>query len=58
MKSRIIAAVLLAGFIVPHFSSTALAADANPFLGRWDLTLKAPDQEYPPGSKCSSRGAN
>src|SRR4051812_47710714 len=25
----------------------AHAADANPFLGRWDLTLKAPDGEYP-----------
>ncbi len=23
------------------------AASANPFLGRWDMTLKAPDREYP-----------
>jgi hypothetical protein len=28
-------------------SSTADAAVAKPFLGRWDLTLKAPDREYP-----------
>ncbi len=24
-----------------------VAASAKPFLGRWDLTLKAPDREYP-----------
>ena len=28
-------------------SPSADAASAAPFLGRWDLTLKAPDQEYP-----------
>ena len=26
---------------------TTATADAKPFLGRWDLTLKAPDREYP-----------
>jgi hypothetical protein len=28
-------------------NSSAEAAPAKPFLGRWDLTLKAPDREYP-----------
>ena len=28
-------------------SSSGPAASADPFLGRWDLTLKAPDGEYP-----------
>ena len=28
-------------------SSSGPAVSADPFLGRWDLTLKAPDREYP-----------
>lgn len=28
-------------------SSAAQAASIKPFLGRWDLTLKAPDREFP-----------
>ena len=28
-------------------SDTANSASAAPFLGRWDLTLRAPDREYP-----------
>jgi hypothetical protein len=28
-------------------SKTAQAGSSKPFLGRWDLTLKAPDHEYP-----------
>lgn len=28
-------------------SSSASAESINAFLGRWDLTLKAPDREYP-----------
>src|SRR6202521_5055818 len=28
-------------------SSSPLAESAEVFLGRWDLTLKAPDREYP-----------
>jgi Domain of Unknown Function (DUF1080) len=28
-------------------NSSAGAASVKPFLGRWDLTLKAPDREYP-----------
>ena len=31
----------------PGQDTTAAATDAKPFLGRWDLTLKAPDREYP-----------
>ena len=49
------AIVLLAGlcFVVPSvmaFSSDLWAADAaaiKPFLGSWDLTVKASDREYP-----------
>ena len=45
---KMIAAILLTAFlIVAEPSSFAQAVAANPFLGRWDLTLKAPDQEYP-----------
>ncbi len=43
-------ALLLAGFSTGAMalqSASASAADAKPFLGRWDLTLKASDQEYP-----------
>jgi hypothetical protein len=28
-------------------NSSKQAAGAKPFLGRWDITLKAPDREYP-----------
>ena len=28
-------------------SSTSQSASLKPFLGRWDLTLKAPDREWP-----------
>ena len=48
---KFLSAVLVAGLIaVPQFSIAAQAAsgaNAKPFLGRWDLTLKAPDREYP-----------
>jgi Domain of Unknown Function (DUF1080) len=33
--------------VIPSFPIPAHAADRNPFLGRWDLTLKAPDGEHP-----------
>lgn len=36
------------GYKKPEKESFAdVAASAKPFLGRWDLTLKAPDREYP-----------
>ena len=43
-KLLLAAAVLLscAGFI-----PASAQKSANPFLGRWDLTLKSPDHEYP-----------
>ena len=45
---KIIAAVSLAAvFVVPQPSIAAQASGANLFLGRWDLILKAPDQQYP-----------
>jgi hypothetical protein len=34
--------------VKPKASSSSPSADSvEPFLGRWDLTLKAPDREYP-----------
>ena len=42
-------ALIVAGGLiaVPEFAMGAGAADAKAFLGRWDLTLKAPDGEHP-----------
>ena len=42
-----IAAALLAGSCFAVAGQNATAAGANPLLGRWDLTLKAPDGEHP-----------
>jgi hypothetical protein len=49
-----VTAIALASFSLParsqtssSSSSSAHAADPRGFLGRWDLTLKAPDHEYP-----------
>ena len=50
MKVRSLSFVLMltAGLIaIPQSAMGADAADAKPFLGRWDLTLKAPDGEHP-----------
>jgi hypothetical protein len=50
MKVRLLClAVIVAGGLIgaPQFSIQARAANAQPFLGRWDLTLKAPDGESP-----------
>src|SRR5260370_35626017 len=33
-------------------SSSPSAAGVEAFLGRWDLTLKAPERAYPPGLEC------
>ena len=32
---------------IPAQNATPSPTDANPFLGRWDLTLKSPEAEYP-----------
>ncbi len=52
--NRIVFALLAAGFLLvaAHSQSEQTAPSsaseaAKPFLGRWDLTLKAPDREYP-----------
>jgi 3-keto-disaccharide hydrolase len=50
MKARLLGfALMIVGFLfaVPQFSIRASAADAHSFVGRWDLTLKAPDGEHP-----------
>jgi len=49
LQAFVIAAALVTG-IVPASSFSARAeagAAQNPFLGRWDLTLKAPDGDHP-----------
>jgi hypothetical protein len=36
------------GYSLNHSNSSSPASESvKPFLGRWDLTLKAPDREYP-----------
>ena len=48
MKSRSSFVVFfLAAFWAFATVSASYAADANPFVGRWDLTLKAPDGDHP-----------
>jgi len=39
--------MLVAILVVAPSSIPASAADASPILGRWDLTLKAPDGDHP-----------
>lgn len=41
----VVGLVFAKGFLAPD--SSAPDAATKPFLGRWDLTLKAPDREYP-----------
>ena len=47
-KSSVIgvASVLVMGYLYVATGQSS-SADAKPFLGRWDLTLKASDHEYP-----------
>lgn len=50
MKSRSIFVVMFLGALstsVALPNAAATGDDAKPFLGRWDLTLKAPDGEHP-----------
>jgi len=37
-------------------SSASAPASVKPFLGRWDITLKAPDREYPSWLEISLQG--
>jgi Domain of Unknown Function (DUF1080) len=54
------AVMLTALFSVAAFSqkdhSSDAAASAKPFLGRWDLTLTAPDRQYPSWLEISQEG--
>jgi hypothetical protein len=47
--SALAALLLCAGTRFSMFANgqSSAAESKNPFLGRWDLTLKAPDREYP-----------
>lgn len=47
----------LAGKVERAFAARPAAASAAAFLGRWDLTLKAPDREYPSWLEVSEDGA-
>jgi hypothetical protein len=50
-KAIFISSVMLTSLFLTAYSqktaSSSLAESVKPFLGRWDLTLKAPDREYP-----------
>src|SRR6202051_2662970 len=50
-KPIFVSVILTFGFLTAAHSenapSSGAAMSAKPFLGRWDLTLKAPDREYP-----------
>src|SRR3989442_14281443 len=45
--SLILTSLLLTGAYSEKTASSAATVSVKPFLGRWDLTLKAPDREYP-----------
>jgi hypothetical protein len=52
LRKLMFASILLTlGFLTGAYSenapSSGAAASVKPFLGRWDLTLKSPDHEYP-----------
>ena len=48
LNSLVSAVILVASVAaVSQFSICAKAADAQAFVGRWDLTLKGPDGQYP-----------
>jgi hypothetical protein len=50
-KATFVSVILTWGFLTGAYSEKASSSGATvsvtPFLGRWDLTLKAPDHEYP-----------
>jgi len=45
--SVILTSLCLTGAYSEKTASSSAAVSVKPFLGRWDLTLKAPDREYP-----------
>ena len=56
----ITAAAIIVAFLTT-FTARAAVSDGNsfsvaPFLGRWDLTLKAPDREYPSWLELTDQG--
>src|ERR1700692_674146 len=50
-KPIFVSVILTFGFLTAAHSenapSSGAAMSAKPFLGRWDLTLKTPEREYP-----------
>jgi hypothetical protein len=59
LKKGALVLMLSAVFLVAAHSqksSSAISASIKPFLGRWDLTLKAPDREYPSWLEISQDG--
>src|SRR5450432_2120956 len=59
-KTLLAAVILTALFPFSALSQTNNTSDATvsakPFLGRWDLTLTAPDREYPSWLAISQEG--
>ena len=46
-RKAIFISVMLTSLFLTAYSQKAASSSVKPFLGRWDLTLKAPDREYP-----------
>ncbi len=50
-RATFVSVILTWGFLTGAYSenesSSGATVSVTPFLGRWDLTLKAPDREYP-----------
>ena len=44
---RVMRAIVVAVALVLLAQTISAAESTSAFLGRWDLTLKAPDREYP-----------
>ncbi len=49
-------AAIAGGAATPRMDAPAAKTSASPFLGRWDLTLKAPDRDWPSWIEISEEG--
>jgi hypothetical protein len=54
----VVCAVIAVGCCAAAVSARAQASDAKAFVGRWDLTLKAPDGEHPSWIEISEKEGN
>jgi 3-keto-disaccharide hydrolase len=58
LRNVVVIPVILISFILTgaYAEKAASSVTSRPFLGRWDLTLKAPDREYPSWLEISEEG--